>query len=259
MLDCGRVTALRLRLPASDRDVLVLDPGVHAIVPATLGLPGATGIANLYVDSRGLWLQLHEGVRGAYVNGRPVRQMAMLRAGDAIFLEGIECLVVGSQPEAEGVGGAADPRAVLRSVAGRHHGRCFPLARECTLGRSKRCDIVLDDDGIDECHLELRAAAGGWAAVVHGRSGSVTVNGHAFIDGVLRAGDQLVVAGQHRFVVECARPTGETKEEAPTRRAATPAPAQTQWRRAARRVPWLLLAALLLAVALSLLLLYGAA
>lgn len=262
VLDCRRVTALRLRLPATDRDVLVLDPGVHAVTPVTLGAAAGTQtVANIYVDSRGTWLQLREGLRGAYVNGRAVQHMAMLRAGDALYIEGVECVLLGREATqaTAAPGGGPDPRAVLRSVAGRHHGRCFALANGCTLGRSRRCDIILDDEGIDDCHVEIRPSATGWAIAVHGREGSVTANGNVLDSGQLRAGDQLVVAGQHRFIVECARQTGEAKEEPAARRAPGPAPRQAQLRRAARRLPWLLLAAVLLAAGLSLLLVYGAA
>ena len=180
VIDCRRVTALRLRLPATDRDVLVLEPGVHAVTPATLGASAGTQtVANIYVDSRGTWLQLREGLRGAYVNGRAVRHMAMLRAGDALYLEGVECVLLGREAEPAVSSGVADQRAVLRAVAGRHHGRCFALGNGCTLGRSARCDVVLDDEGVDDCHVELRPSGAGWAVAVHGREGSVTANGNS--------------------------------------------------------------------------------
>lgn len=262
MLDSGRVTALRLRLTGSDRDLLDLEPGVHAI-PASLLDPrlpvNGEPVAQVYVDSRGVWLQVREGVRGVYVNGRPVRHMAMLRAGDSVFLAGVECLLVGRRPEPGEEGGAAraDARAVLRAIAGRHHGRCFPLERECVLGRSEDCDIPIDDEAIGAREVTLQVTARGVRASSSTAGAPVCVNGHPLQSALLVPGDQLVIAGQHRFVVEAARAIA--LEPPRERKPAARTIADPQLRRATRRLPWLILAAVLLAGALSLLLLYGAA
>ncbi len=261
MLDCGRVTALRLRPTGSERDLLDLEPGVHPILPSMLDARQSAGdaIAHIYVDSRGVWLQVRDGVRGVYVNGRPIRQMAMLRAGDSIFMAGVECVLVGRRPEPGGddVPARADARAVLRAIAGRHHGRCFPLERECVLGRADDCEIPIDDEAIGAREVSLRVTAKGVRATSSTPGAPVWVNGHALSTGLLLPGDQLVVAGQHRFVVEAARPSGLAEAE-PERRASGRAPSPPKLRRAARRLPWLIVAAVLLAGALSLLLLYGA-
>ena len=262
MLDSGRVTALRLRQTDSGRDLLDLEPGVHPIVPALLDArhgADAEPVAHVYVDSRGVWLQVREGVRGVYVNGRPVRRMAMLRAGDSVFLAGVECVLVGRRPEA--VDAATPPRgegrAVLRAIAGRHHGRCFPLDKECVLGRDAGSDIPVDDEAIGAREVTLRATAKGVRATTATAAAPVWVNGHPLSSALLLPGDQLVIAGQHRFVVEAARPPGFAEPERERRPSGRP-PAPPQLRRAARRMPWLIVAAVLLAGALSLLLLYGA-
>lgn len=240
----------------------MLEPGVHALRPGMFD-PRLHAVdeplAHVYVDSRGVWIQLRDGVRGTYVNGRPVRRMAMLRAGDSIFIEGTECLLVGRRPEAlpDDAAPRSDTRAVLRAVAGRHHGRCFALDHDCVLGRAPDCDVPLDDENLAAREVTLRATSRGVRARVASQAGLVTVNGHPIHDALLLAGDQLVVAGQHRFVVEASRPLGPSPVAAPRRAADRPVPPQV--RRAARRLPWLLLAAALLAGALSLLLLYGAA
>lgn len=261
MLDCGRVTALRLRPTGSERDLLDLEPGVHAILPSLLDARQSSGepVAHIYVDSRGVWLQVRDGVRGVYVNGRPIRQMAMLRAGDSIFMAGVECVLVGRRPEAGGEDSPAraDVRAVLRATAGRHHGRCFPLDRECVLGRAADCDIPIEDEAIGPREVTLRVTAKGVRAAAATPAAPVWVNGHALSTGLLLPGDQLVVAGQHRFVVEAARPSGVVEPERERRPSGRPTP-QPKLRRATRRLPWLIVAAVMLAGALSLLLLYGA-
>jgi hypothetical protein len=261
VLDCGRVTALRLRPTGSERDLLELEPGVHPVLPSMLDARQSSSdpVAHIYVDSRGVWLQVGDGVRGVYVNGRPIRQMAMLRAGDSVFMAGVECVLVGRRPEpgGEDVPPRADARAVLRAIAGRHHGRCFPLERDCVLGRAADCEIPIDDEAIGAREVSLRVTAKGVRASAANPSAPVWVNGHALSTGLLLPGDQLVVAGQHRFVVEAARASG-IAEPARERRPSGRAPSPPKLRRAARRLPWLIVAAVLLAGALSLLLLYGA-
>lgn len=255
-----------MRLPESRRDILVLEPGVHALTASALGVVAPVEdhvpLAHVFVDSRGIWLQVREGLRGAYVNGRPIRHMAMLRAGDALFLHGHELLLVGREPEVPATAEAPGPRSrgpvrcVLRAVGGPQHGRCFSLAKPLCLGIAADCDVRIDDARVALRHVELESRPEGVAVTVAAGASPVFVNGHRVEEAVLFAGDQLVVAGTHRFVVEAPR-AGEEPEEpvAPPR---APAPQVRAARRAARRIPWLLLAAALLAAALSLLLLYGA-
>ena len=74
-------------------------------------------------------------------------------------------------------------------------------------------------------------------------------------------GAHLVFDAHHRFVVEAPRRDGNAEERPRDNAHATatePAMAAGDRMASARRVPWLLLAALLLAGSLSLLLLYGA-
>lgn len=264
MLDCGRVSALRIRLPESRRDVLLLEPGVHVLTPATLGAPSTDAtereIATIYVDSRGVWMQVRDGVRGAYVNGRPVRHMAMLRAGDSLFLHGHEVLLVGREPDRaptnEATPKRTSVRCVLRAVGGPLHGRCFSLAKGLSIGNAADADVRIDDARVAARHVDLMPLARGVAAATSSNAGPVSVNGHRVDDAVMLPGDQLVLAGTHRFVIEAPRASGEEVAETPKPRAAV-APVRAS-RRRGWRIPWLLIAAMLLAAALSLLLLYGA-
>lgn len=252
-----------MRLPESRRDVLLLEPGVHALTAAALAPPGVEAdqepLANVYVDSRGVWLKLRDGLRGAYVNGRPIRQMAMLRGGDALFVQGSEVLLVGREPDRAPEGGQpprrGPVRCVLRAVGGPLHGRCFSLSRPIVIGASADADVRIDDARVAARHVEVQPLSNGVAIAVL-VAGSVLVNGHRVDDALLQSGDQLVLAGTHRFIVEAPRPLNEPEKEAPppTRAAAPVRPVP----RSVRRIPWLLFAALLLAGALGLLLLYGA-
>ncbi len=84
------------------------------------------------------------------------------------------------------------------------------------------------------------------------------MNGMPVRDAVLGAGDQVVFDGQHRFVVEF--PAVPSPSASPGSEPAEPAPDVPAVPSAgsARRLPWLLLAALLLGLALSALLWFGA-
>jgi pSer/pThr/pTyr-binding forkhead associated (FHA) protein len=263
------MTALRLRFPNRQQPDLVLGPGVHAIGrdaaerPVIVADP-ARAIAQFCVDRRGVWLQVHEGTRGLHVNGRPVRRMALLRAGDAVFVDGNEWLLLGdtppsAPPESRPAPGEPDPRMVLRGVGGPHHGRSITLDQARVVGRLPECDIRIDDAAFADRHARLEPHAEGIVLRDLGSHEGSVVNGWPVRSALLRTGDQVAFDTQ-RFVVEGPnrnagaeprKPAAPAPAEEPV--AALPKPASS-----ARRVPWLLLAALFLAVALSLLLLYGA-
>ncbi len=84
---------------------------------------------------------------------------------------------------------ARRPARVLLSVGGRR----LPVPPGGgVLGRSRDCDIVLDDTGVSRRHAELRPDGGGWTVADLGSTNGVRVNGRD-IHGPhpLRAGDRL--------------------------------------------------------------------
>jgi pSer/pThr/pTyr-binding forkhead associated (FHA) protein len=278
MLDCRRVEPFRLRFSHHQVPDLVLGTGVHGI-----GLVGDGVLApvrasdpvllQVCVDRRGVWLKLAPQAQGVHVNGRPVRQMAMLRVGDAIYLDGTELLLLAPPRAVDAIppaGAAApagedDPRILLRGVGGHYHGRSFTLDRPRLVGRGADCDIRIDDPACAERHarIELHGEAHDHCIVLRdltGGEGGSVVNGEPVHDAWLQSGDQIVFDAHQRFVVEApGRPAGQPRsgardaandQEADDRVASPP--------QASRRLPWLLLAALLIAAALSALLLFGA-
>jgi hypothetical protein len=66
------------------------------------------------------------------------------------------------------------PRALL-AVGGR---RLLVPPSGGTLGRSRDCEIVLDDVGISRRHAEIRPSRGGWTIEDLGSTNGVVVNGH---------------------------------------------------------------------------------
>jgi hypothetical protein len=66
------------------------------------------------------------------------------------------------------------PRALL-AVGGR---RLIVPPTGGTIGRSRDCDIVLDDVGISRCHAEIRPGVDDWTIADLGSTNGVSVNGH---------------------------------------------------------------------------------
>jgi len=275
MLDFRRMELLKLRFAGEDQAELPLAVGVHGVGPLEgrgdrLGLlddPHAARV-RFCVDRRGVWLAVAEGARGVHVNGREVRRMAMLRVGDAVYVDGVEMRLVGTtRPEAPGDAlhepaqdVAGDPRVVLRGVGGQYHGRSFTLERPRLVGSSADADIRIDDPAFAERHARLELLGDDVLLRDLGSAEGSLVNGEPMRDALLQPGDQVVFDAHHRFVVEAPMRGPGMRGRAQDEQAGEPlvdevpaevAPA-SPW-----RLPWLLLAALVIAGLLSALLLLG--
>ncbi|MEA2166727.1 MAG: hypothetical protein QOF76_27 [Solirubrobacteraceae bacterium] len=70
------------------------------------------------------------------------------------------------------------------------------------LGRSKDCDIVVDDENVSRRHAEIRPSGGAWIVRDMGSTNGVRVNGHRVSDAQpLRTGDKIEV-GVSKLVFE---------------------------------------------------------
>lgn len=266
---------LKLRFPGNETADLPLGTGIHAVgfdpVHGNAVLhddPAAAAPVRFCVDRRGVWLAVGEGARGVHVNGRPVQRMAMLRGGDVVHVDGSEIVLTSATEPAPLPAeirntpseNSGDVRTVLRGVGGHYHGRSFTLERPRLVGRAADADIRIDDPAFAQRHARIECH--GDAVVLRdldSAEGSL-LNGLPVRDALLRPGDQLVFDAHHRFVLESpsvgpsAAPVAVgIAVEAP------PSGPRTGLQDSARRLPWLLLAALLLAGALAALLLFGAA
>ena len=259
---------LKLRFPEHHHPDMPLGDGVHCIgrIGDTVGLVSDhdAPTIRLYLDRRGAWMTVADGARGVHVNGRPVRRMAMLRPGDAIYLDGVEMLLVPERtpeplPDAlrhtpgEFQG---DARVLVRAVGGRYHGRSFTLEAPRLVGRSGDADIRIDDPALPArpARIEMigrqvvrRDLAAGEGSVV---------NGMPVRDAVLQPGDQIVFDTHHRFVIEA--PARSLRQLGQTRDPPDPAPERLKAPAPSLRRPWLLLlAAAALASVIAALLLWG--
>ena len=272
MLGSRVVNHLRLHFGNRQSPDRPLVTGVHRVVREANGLvsvaDGAQGalMAQFCVDRRGLWLQVASGMPGIHVNGRPVQRMALLRAGDSVYVDGTEILVQASHEGGDALppvdaGDAVDPRIVLRGLGGKHHGRSITLSRPCVVGSAPDANLQIDSPDFAPRHAQLERRGDRVLLRDLGSATGSRVNGMPVRDALLSAGDQVAFDGQHRFVVEVpwvesptnARQTAmDVLDDEEAGQPLLPAGDSM------RRWPWLLLAALLLAATLSALLLFGA-
>lgn len=258
---------LKLRFPEHHHPEMPLSPGVHAIgrIGDTVGLVSDDEAPSirLFVDRRGVWMTVADGARGIHVNGRPVKRMAMLRLGDAIYLDGVEMLLVSSRgiedlPDAlRHVPGefGGDCRVVVRGVGGRHHGRSFTLDAPRLVGRSDEADIRIEDPAFAERHARIEMIGSRIVLRDLGSGDGSVVNGEQVRDALLAPGDQIVFDLHHRFVIEA--PASQTLPLTRVAGVAEALPVAPRQRGGGRRLPWLLLTAALLAAAIAALLLFG--
>jgi len=265
------VDEIRLRFAGTAGADAPLGAGMHAIgrgADGALGLVDGdrNGLLQFCVDRRGVWMTVHESARGVHVNGRPVKRMAMLRVGDSVYVDGVEMVLVSGEPIAPlpaelsnaPVDFATDPRIVLRGVGGRYHGRSFTLERPRLVGRAGDADIRIDDPAFPERHARIDLSGDTILLRDLGSSDGSLVNGQPARDAVLRPGDQVVFDAHHRFVVEAPARTNLHHDAPPPLDDEAEETTQSSLRQSgARRLPWLLLAALMIAGALSALLLFG--
>lgn len=264
---------LRLRFLDGEQPDLALGAGVHALgrLPHGLGPIAEDGDWLLQVcnDRRGIWLTVADHLRGVHVNGRPVQHLAFLRPGDNIHVDGNELLLAAAMAAPAPDNHAEAPRApaanlryALRGVGGSHHGRSLSLERPRRIGSSTDADIRIDGPGIDGAGIAAQHATlqlDGDRVRLRAEGGQVLLNGLRVRDSLLQAGDQIAFDAQHRFVLEGPPVSALTAQRMPS--ATTPDDLDLppspppHW---TRRVPWLLVAAILLAAALSGLLLFGA-
>lgn len=256
-----------------------LSPGVHRIVRHATGTvrivddtQGALLLAQFCLDRRGLWLQVANGVRGLHVNGRPVRRMALLRAGDAVYADGVEMVVRarlapgGQIPASAPADADGEAAMVLRGVGGQHHGRSFTLSAPRVVGSGADADIIIDEPAFAVRHASFELHDGRLLLRDLGSDEGSMVNGVPVRDCWLQPCDQIAFDGRHRFVVEVPLLPAEmalaapapVEPEAPAQHGAGSAAEPARRAVKVARWPWLLLSAALLGAAISALLWFGA-
>jgi len=252
---------LRLHFPNRQTADIPLNEGLCPVVRHASGqiLAGVSAVGMLLLgrfslDGRGLWLQVsHERVH-VHVNGRPVKRMALVRAGDQINIDGQDMHILGRPAATAGVA-----NALLRGYGNHVHGRSFALNRNWVIGSSEQADVVLEDKALPALYVRIQPQGDCIDLQVLAGGSPVLVNGELCTQATLWPGDQILIHDGMRLVVESPEivlPAVPAPLPAQTR-AAPPPPAQEQSAGNRRGWSWLLLAALAMGGILAALLLFG--
>lgn len=158
------------------------------------------------LDRRGWVLDVAPDTNRIYVNARPVRERAILRAGDTLSVGDCRMLLCADEsptarpspemPEQERC------TVALRAVAGPLSGQALPLADHLELGPQGRVPLDLPQGESATLAIfwrdsQLRMETNQPADARY----SVRVNGIAVQQTLLLPGDQIVV-GMHRFLID---------------------------------------------------------
>ena len=86
-----------------------------------------------------------------------------------------------------------EPAAPTRAVLAGSGRRNVLSGERVVIGRSRECDIVVDDANVSRRHAELRLDAGGWRVVDLGSTNGIKVNRRRVDQAVLEHGDRITL------------------------------------------------------------------
>jgi len=246
----------RVRIGSSDDNGLVLD-AEQEILPSHL---------QIEVESRrGIVLTvLSEGAK-VFVNARPVREKAILRAGDLVVAGQVRMVLKADEdpvaaPEQRLTGTAAEQMGptlpMLRAHQGAYFGQGLALGASTDFGAGPDCTVQIDEPEGAACLMRIEARAGRLALTVVAADTQIEVNGVKVSSAMLQSGDQIALTN-NRFVVEAPGWGGAEAEAAPKTKPATtqvgrplviPPPEQDQPNQGESTVDWVILAAAIVTI-----------
>jgi hypothetical protein len=156
-------------------------------------------------DRRGMVLQVLPSAGRIHVNARPVRERALLRAGDVISIGDCRMLLRADQDPALRSSPVA-PKLVrctvaLRAVSGPLSGRVLPLETSLELGAQGRYPLELPQGEVSSLRIYWQEGRLLLEAIQSSERYPLRVNGVVATSLALQPDDQIGV-GMHRFVVD---------------------------------------------------------
>ncbi|HXS74114.1 MAG TPA: FHA domain-containing protein [Rhodanobacteraceae bacterium] len=150
------------------------------------------------IERRGERVQLQPCAEPVRLNGRPVRDAIVLKAGDTVEFAGVRCRAVHAAVEAEVEDRStrmrsALPRFVLRGVSGPTFGRSFGVAGEMVFGRQADCDVCIPISEISRRHARVKPGAEGVLVEDLDSANGTYINGKRVRSGTLRPGEELAL------------------------------------------------------------------
>lgn len=210
---------MKISFPGGERQDFLAGEGVLRIGSAPdndIVLPAAKGVRAQHLEiqvepRRGITLSVREPAASVQVNGRPVKEKAILRLGDVVIAGAVRLVIRPDQDRTEKPPKAASdqetrqrytpPRVILRGVSGAHFGKVITLRGKTVIGRGSDCDIVLNEPEMSRRHALIENTAEGLFLRDLGSANGTFVNGTPVRDTVLKPGDQLAF-DQNRFLIE---------------------------------------------------------
>lgn len=170
--------------------------------------------ASIIADRRGLWLKVLPGSQAIHLNGRPVKQLAMLRVGDLLCFDQIRIQLRDTDAKAiqrnipenaphtlNETQQVSAARVLLRGLSGQHFGRIYGLVNPQLLGSGINADIVIEDASVAEKHAQIELHGDKVVLRAVNPQAISFVNGIPVTDALLSPGDQIVIE-QSRFMLE---------------------------------------------------------
>lgn len=203
-------------------------------------------------DRRGWVLQVLPAADRIYVNARPVRERALLRAGDVVSVGDCRMLLCADEDPAQRsvvqVPEQGRCTVAVRVVAGPLSGRVLPLRDSLEFGPHGRCLLELPQGEVVALRIGWNAGELRLETLQSSERHPLRVNGFATRNLSLQPGDQIGVA-MHRLVIEApgmeAEPEIIVAEPLPTALPeATAGPSSEVW--------WLIVTAAVLALGIAL-------
>lgn len=210
---------MKISFPGGERQDFLTGEGVVRVgsaPDADIALPAAKGVRPQHLTiqiepRRGITLGVSEPGATVQVNGRPVKEKAILRLGDVVIAGSVRMVMRPDQDRTEKPPKPLSdqetrqrytpPRVVLRGVSGAHFGKVITLRGRTVIGRGSDCDLVLNEPEMSRRHALIENSSEGLFLRDLGSSNGTFVNGTPVRDTVLKPGDQLAF-DQNRFLIE---------------------------------------------------------
>lgn len=184
-----------------DRDIFLEDLTVHRKQ------------ASIVRTAIGYILRDDHGSSDSIVNGKPVSDEKLLNSGDQLLFGNTQITFFASEgtrpfqlPSSRGrelfIGKQPEPQILahfdLTNIQTGGNLRSIELLPQMTIGRSRTCDIFLEDLAVSRLHATIRELQGSEYELVDNRSATGTfVNGHPVQRCVLREGDVVQIGANH--------------------------------------------------------------
>lgn len=207
---------MKLVFPHGEHPQVLLSHGVNRIGRSTEGavVLNVDGVLDehceIHVTGTGANLQVPAGGGEVTVNGKPVKDIMALRAGDTLGIGPVQARfavveAARAAPAASGAAAAAGeeedtgatrvrmavPKFVLRGVSGAVFGKVFPVQGPVVIGRAQEADIAVAADEISRRHALVKPTPDGLSVEDLGSSNGTYINGKRVQQGFLSPGDEL--------------------------------------------------------------------